>query len=148
MPRFNVVGLVGPAYGEAVNEGVTTDGWGVKAVIELDAKPTDQTLASGSATYSSIANSLEVQTKAGLKIFGDVYCGPEAKFTWKQILTTSAGAVPSATQPQTQIATTRLGAHLSAFKYGQLLMGVSGGWIQDRQLGNGYYGSAWIYHPF
>ena len=86
MPRFSITGLVGPAFGQFVNQGVTTDRWGAKAVIEMYARPTDLTMASGSIAYSTIGNNLQVQAKAGLKIFGDVYFGPDTKFTWQQIL--------------------------------------------------------------
>ncbi len=153
MPRFNIVGLVGPAFGEGVNQGVITDRWGAKAVLEMNAKPTDQTMASGSATYSTIGNKFEVQAKTGLKIFGNVYFGPEAKFSWQQILPwqtniSNASITFTSVQSQTKIATMRVGAHVSAFSIGPLLMGISGGWTHDQQLGNGYYGSAWLYQPF
>ncbi len=41
-----------------------------------------------------------------------------------------------------------LGAHVSALTLGPALIGVSGGWAHDRQLGNGYYGSVSLYLPF
>ena len=153
VPGFSIVGLVGPALGESVNEGVTTDRWGAKAVIEFNAKPTDLTMATGSATYTTIANQLQVQAKAGVKIFGNVYFGPETKFTWQQILpwqtnVSNGGVTFTNIEPQTKIATTRVGAHISAISFGPLLMGVSGGWVRDQQLGSGYYGGAWLYQPF
>jgi hypothetical protein len=36
-PGFGVNWLVGPAFGESVSEGVVTDRWGAKAVIEMNA---------------------------------------------------------------------------------------------------------------
>ena len=84
LPRFSITGLVGPTYGENVNLGTTTDRFGAKAVIEMSTKPTDWTMASGSISYSTVANNLQVQGKAGLKILGDVYFGPEAKLTWQR----------------------------------------------------------------
>src|SRR5439155_2587327 len=83
---FGVNWLVGPAFGESVNEGVVTDRWGAKALIEMYARPTNLTMASGSVAYSTIANNLQAQAKVGIRIFGDVYFGPEAKFTWQRIL--------------------------------------------------------------
>src|SRR5262245_6459268 len=53
-PGFSVTALVGPVLGQSVNQGVTTDGWGAKAMIEMSAKPTDWTMASGSLSYSTI----------------------------------------------------------------------------------------------
>lgn len=137
--RFNIAGLVGPAFGQIVNQGVSTDRWGAKAVIEVYATPTDLTIASGSASYSTIANYLQVEAKTGLKIFNDVYVGPEARFTWQQIPNIS---------PQTNVATMRLGAHVSALRIGPTQIAVSGGWAHDQQLGSGYYGSVNLYLPF
>ena len=154
LPRFRITGLVGPAFGQTVNPGVITDRWGVKAVIEMYARPTDWTMASGSVSYSTIANELQVQTKAGIKIFEDVYFGPEAKFTWRELLPWQTNISPpfvtftSVDSPQTSIATMHLGAHISALNIGPVLIGVSGGWAHDRQLGSGYYGSASLYLPF
>ena len=147
LPRFNVTGLIGPVFGQTVNPGVTNDRWGVKTVIETYAKPTDWTMASGSISYSTIANNLQVQGKAGLKTFGDVYFGPEVKFTWQQTL---PWQINFSTNPSSasSIATMRLGAHVSALKIGPMWLGVSGGWAHDRHLGSGYYGSANLYLPF
>jgi hypothetical protein len=155
VPRFSLTWLVGPTFGETVNQGVTTHRWGAKAVIAMYARPTDLTMASASATYSSATNMLQVQTKAGLKFFGDAYFGPEAKFTWQQILpwqTNLSVNEPFSTvtpiSPQTNIATLRVGAHLSAFNIGPVALGVSAGWAHDRQLGSGYYGDVNFYVAF
>ena len=154
LPGFNFTWLVGPAFGEGVNEGAINDRWGAKAVIEMSARPTDLTMASGSVTYSTIGNNLQVQAKTGLRIFGDVYFGPEAKFKWQQILpfqinfATSAIATTTPVSAQSTVATMRVGAHLSALSIGPVWIGVSGGWAHDRQLGSGYYGSVSFYQPF
>jgi len=151
-PRFSVTGLVGPVFGQIVNSGVTTDRVGARAAIEINARPTDSTMASGSLSYSTITNYLQLQAKAGLKIFGNVYVGPDAKFAWQQILPwqvsffTSSFATP--VSPQTSIAYMHLGAHVSALTLGPAVIGASGGWARDRQLGNGYYGSVSLYLPF
>ncbi len=39
-PRFSVTGLVGPVFGQIVNQGVTTDRVGARAAIEIYARPT------------------------------------------------------------------------------------------------------------
>ena len=77
VPGFNITWLVGPAFAESVNEGVITDRWGARAAIEIYARPTDLTMASTSANYSTVTDNLQVQAKLGLKVFGDVYFGPE-----------------------------------------------------------------------
>lgn len=147
LPRFNITGLVGPVFGQTVYPGVTAERWGVKAAIEMYAKPTDWTMASGSISYSTIANNLQVQGKAGLKTFGDIYFGPEVKFTWQRTL---PWQISFDTNPfsSSSIATMRLGAHVSAVKTGPVLIGVSGGWAHNRQLRSGYYGSVNLYLPF
>src|SRR5689334_7437321 len=66
--RFRITGLVGPAFGQIVNQGVKTDRWGAKAVIDVYATPTDRTMASGSVSYSTITNYFQVEAKTGLKI--------------------------------------------------------------------------------
>ncbi len=152
--RLSIAGLVGPAFGDSDRQGVITNRWGAKAVMEMYATPTDLTMASGSVSYSTIANYLQVEAKTGLKIFGDVYCGPEAKFTWRQILpwqvdlSTNAFFTTTPVLPQTSIATMRLGGQISALDIGPVEIGVSGGWAHDRQLGSGYYASVNLYQPF
>ena len=152
-PGFGVNWLVGPAFGESVNEGVVTDRWGAKALIEMYARPTNLTMASGSVAYSTIANNLQAQAKVGIRIFGDVYFGPEAKFTWQRILPfqinfSSSAISTTPVSPQERIATTRVGAHISALNIGPVLFSISGGWAHDRQLGSGYYGGVSLYQPF
>jgi hypothetical protein len=158
VPRFSVALFTGVAFGEIVNPGQTTDLWGAKAALSFYTTPTDQTMASGWAAYSTIANDLQAYANAGLRIFGPVYFGPEAKFTWRQILPWQlnvsmialASPVPSFTpvSPQTNIATMRVGAHISALSIGPTSIGISGGWAHDRELGSGYYGGANLYLPF
>jgi hypothetical protein len=154
VPGFGIAWFVGPAFGESVNEGVVTDRWGVKAALEMSAKPTDLTMASMSANYSTVANNAQVQAKVGLKIFGDVYFGPEAKFTWQKIFPfqvnfgSTSIVTTTSVSAQEQIATTRVGAHISALTIGPSFIALSGGWAHDRQLGSGYYGNVTLYQPF
>jgi Cellulose biosynthesis protein BcsS len=154
LPGFGISWWVGPAFGESVNEGVVTDRWGAKAALEMYATPTDLTMASASVSYSTATNYLQVQTKAGLKIFGDVYFGPEAKFAWQQLLpfqvnfSTTTIATTTPVSPQTNIASVRVGGHISSFNIGPVALSISGGWAHDRELGSGYYGSVSFYQPF
>jgi hypothetical protein len=154
LPGFNINWYIGPAFGEGVNQGVTTDRWGAKAVIDINGNPTNLTMASGSVSYSTIGNNLQVQTKAGLKIFGDVYFGPEAKFSWQRLLpfqvnfSTPAVATTTPVSSQTNIETVRVGAHLSTFTIGPAFIALAGGWVHDRQLGSGYYGNVTLYQHF
>jgi hypothetical protein len=153
VPRFNVTGLVGPAFAQIDNLGAITDRWGVKASIEMNARPTDWTIASGSVAYATVTNNLQVQAKVGVKILEGVYVGPEAKFQWQQLLPVQINfftpAVTTATpvSPDRNIAYMHLGA-FSALNVGPVVVGLSGGWAHDQQLGSGYYGSATLYVPF
>jgi Cellulose biosynthesis protein BcsS len=154
VPGFNITWLLGPAFAESVSEGAVTDRWGGRAALEMYAKPTDLTMASTSAAYSTVTNNLQVQAKLGLKIFGDVYFGPEAKFTWQKVFpfqvsfSSTSIATTTPVSPQEHVATTRVGGHLSAMSLGPVLFSISGGWAHDRQLGSGYYGSVSFYQPF
>jgi hypothetical protein len=153
-PAFSVTWMVGPAFGETVNAGTVTDRWGARASVEMYATPTDLTMTSASVSYSTVTNYLQVQTKAGLKIFEDLYFGPEAKFAWQQILpfqvnfSSTAIITTTPVSSQQRIATVRVGAHLSSFNIGPLALSVSGGWAHDQELGSGYYGSVSFYQPF
>jgi hypothetical protein len=147
--EFSITGLLGPAFGEIFNAGETTQRWGLQAVIETYATPTDSTMAAASVSYSTIANYLDVQAKAGVKFFGDAYLGPDAKFAWQRILPFQVGfptTLPGSSQPT--IFYMHLGVHISALKIGPVSVGVSGGWAFSEQLGSGYYGGANLYLPF
>jgi hypothetical protein len=147
--NFNITGLLGPAFGEIVNEGEITQRFGAQAAIETYATPTDWTVAAASVSYSTIANYLQVQAKAGVKIWGDAYLGPDAKFAWQRILPFQVGfptTLPVSSQPS--VFYTHLGAQISAAKIGPVSIGVSGGWAFSEQLGSGYYGGANLYLPF
>jgi hypothetical protein len=157
-PRFNIDLFVGPAFGEVVNDGPKSDRWGAKAAASMSTTPTDLTMFSTSASYSTVANNLQAQAKAGLKILGPLYFGPEAGLFWQRILPWETNfasimlgvPVPTFTtiKPQTNIATYRLGAHISALSFGPAVFGISGGWTHQQQLGSGYYGTANLYLPF
>jgi hypothetical protein len=145
-PAFSVTWLVGPAFGETVNAGTVTDRWGARASVEMYVRPTDLTMTSASVSYSTVTNYLQVQTKAGLKIFGDLYFGPEAKFSWQNLLPFIATTTPVSSQQQ--ISSVRVGAHLSSFNIGPLALSISAGWARVHDLGSGYYGSVSFYQPF
>jgi hypothetical protein len=153
LTQFNVTGLVGPAFAQIDNLGVTTERWGVKGSIDINVRPTDWTIASASANYSTVSNNLQVQVKAGLKILDGVYVGPEAKFQWQRILPvqinffTSSFTTATPVSPETNISYMHLGA-FSAVNVGPVVVGLSGGWADEHQLGSGYYGSASLYVPF
>jgi hypothetical protein len=153
LSQFNITGLVGPAFAQIDNLGVITERWGVTASIDINVRPTDWMNASASVKYASVSNNLQVQAKAGLKVLDGVYVGPEAKFQWQQILPvqldffTHSFITATAVSPETNISYMHLGA-FTAVNVGPVVVGFSGGWAHDHQLGSGYYGSASLYVPF
>jgi hypothetical protein len=153
LSQFNITGLVGPSFAEIDNLGVFTERWGVTASIDINVRPTDWTNASASIKYASVSNNLQVQAKAGLKIVDGVYVGPEAKFQWQQILPvqlnffTSSFITAMPVSPETNISYMHLGV-FTAVNVGHVVVGLSGGWAHDHQLGSGYYGTASLYVPF
>ena len=137
LQRLNFMALLGPTVSYGKDDGVTSTHVGVKTVVSSYARPTDQTMAYGSLTYSTIANFLQLQAKAGMKLIGDVYVGPEVNFSWRNV-------VPSFHN----VAQLRLGGHISAVTLGPVQVGVAAGWARQPGLGSGYYGSANFYVTF
>ena len=101
-------------------------------------KTNDLTMTSGSVAYSTIANNLQ-GSKVGIRIFGDVYFQPEdgdwQRIFLYQINFSSAADLYTPVSPQENIATTRVGAHISALKYWPVLFSISGSWAHDRPAG-------------
>jgi hypothetical protein len=153
LSQFSVTGLVGPAFGNIINDGVTTNRWGAQAALEMQLTPSDLTAAAASVSYSTIANYLQVQAKAGLKFFEIVTVGPEAKFSWQRILPfqltfiTPTVVTTTPVLEQTSLSYMHIGAY-STVSIGSASVGVSGGWADSPQLGSGYYGSLSVYVPF
>ncbi len=134
LPRISFVGVIGPTFAESNDNGVKSGHWGAKTVLSAYALPTDETMAFGSLSYSTVSNFLQVQTKVGMRLVGDFYVGPEAIFSWRNV-------VPGINN----VAEMRLGGHISAVSFGPVQMGVSGGWAHQQNLGSGYYGSVNFY---
>jgi hypothetical protein len=137
MHRLSIIGLIGGAVGESRDQGVDSTHWGAKAVVSMYATPWDHTMAYGSLSYSTITNFLQLQSKVGVKLVGNFYVGPEVNFSWRNV-------VPS----YNNIATMRVGGHVSAASFGPVQVGVSAGWAHDRELGSGYYGGLNFYGTF
>jgi len=137
LERVSFIGLIGPTVAESNDQGVSSTHIGAKTVVSMYARPTDQTMAYGSLSYSTIANFLQLQSKVGVRLIGDFYVGPEASFSWRNV-------VPSLDN----VALTRIGGHISAVTFGPVQIGVSAGWAHQQQFGSGYYGSVNFYSTF
>src|SRR6266849_3749398 len=134
LPRISFIGVIGPTFAESNDNGVKSGHWGAKTVLSAYALPSDQTMAFSSISYSTVSNYLQVQAKAGLRLVGSFYVGPEALFSWRNV-------VPGINN----VAEMRLGGHISAVSFGPVQMSVSGGWAHQQNLGSGYYGSVNFY---
>lgn len=134
LPRISFIALIGPTLVDSNDNGVQRENWAVKTVLSAYALPSDQTMAFGSVSYSSLSNTLQLQAKLGTRLVGDFYLGPEGIFSWRQV-------VPGINN----IAEMRLGGHFSAVSFGPVQMGVSAGWAHQQNLGSGYYGSMNFY---
>ncbi len=137
LPRISFLGLIGPTVGESDDSGAKRDQFGAKTVWEAYALPTDDTMAFGSFSYSTVSDFVQVQAKAGARLVGNFYVGPEAIFSWRNV-------IPGVNN----VAEMRVGGHISAVSFGPVQMGVSGGWAHQQNLGSGYYGSVSFYSSF
>ena len=135
--NISILGLLGLAVGESQDQGVSRTFAGVRTVLSMYATPWKSTMAYSSVSYSTIGDFLQWQSKFGMRLIGDFYTGPETYFSWRNVM-------PSVNN----VATMRLGWHVSAFKLGRVHVGVSGGWAESRDLGSGYYSSFNFYGTF
>ncbi len=136
-PRISFIGVIGPSFTESNDNGVKSGRWGAKTVLSTYALPSDETMAFGSISYSTVSNFLQVQAKVGVRAVGNFYVGPEAIFSWRNV-------VPGIDN----VAEMRFGGHISAVSFGPVQLGVSGGWAKQQNLGSGYYGSVNLYIPY
>ena len=135
--RISIIGLIGGAFGESRDQGVSRTSLGAKAVLSMYATPWEKTMAYSSLSYSTIANFLQFQTKGGVQLIGNFYTGPELGFSWRDV-----------TPSFSNIAQARVGWHVSAMPFGPVHVGISGGWAHNRDLGSGYYGGLSFYGTF
>jgi|GEM_PF-4818608 len=134
LPRISFIGTIGPTFTESIDNGIRSERWGAKTVLSAYALPSDKTMAFGSISYSHPSNFLQVQAKTGMNLTDSFYIGPEAIFSWRDVL-------PS----MRNVAEMRLGGHISAVSFGPVQMGVSGGWAHQQSFSSGYYGSVNFY---
>jgi hypothetical protein len=97
---------------------------GFKAAIDAYLRPTDQTMLSTYASYSTAYDAYYARLRAGYSVFGLGYLGPELTFLGDDYY-----------------GQTRLGAHFSGIQVGALQVGVAGGYVWDRGFKDGYFGT-------
>jgi len=96
---------------------------GFKMGVDFYVTPTDFTMVSGVAYYSTNHNAYYGRLKFGMAIADQLYIGPEVL------------ALGDDFYQQW-----RIGGHVSGIRFGALQMGVSGGFLNDRVRGAGMYG--------
>lgn len=134
--RVFLSGFVGP---EILHEQLTLAGvayrfsqprYGAKGQIELWANPTPDTLLTGTVVGSTTNGSVWARGSAGYRIGPDLFAGPEI------------GAYATETYRETKV-----GAHLTGFRWGIVQGRASAGWMttDDRRPGSPYLSlAAWI----
>lgn len=95
---------------------------GAKIVAQAWWQPTARTMASGYASYSTLADAYYLHAKAGYAVFGNVYVGPEVALLGDD------------TSSQW-----RLGAHFTGLQLGPVQMSVAGGYLKDQSGKAGTY---------
>lgn len=95
---------------------------GVKAVAEAYLQPTDLTMFSAYASYSTAHDAYYARVRAGYRVFDNGYMGPELTFLGDEYFGQS-----------------RIGAHLSGLQLAAFQLGISGGYGRDRFNKGGYY---------
>jgi len=96
---------------------------GLKVGVDFYVTPTDTTMVSGVASYSTNFNSYYGRLKFGMAFADNLYVGPEAIALGDDFFQQW-----------------RVGAHVSGVKFGVVRMGLSGGYLSDRVRGAGLYG--------
>ena len=136
LPRLFVAGSLGP---EILHEQLTVAGqvyrfsqprYGVKAQVELWSNPTRDTLLTATVVGTTTNASLWARGSAGYRVAGDLYAGPEL-----------TAYVTDSYQE------TKIGGHLTGFRFGILQGRVSGGWMVTDEKGPGspyVSAAAWI----
>ena len=114
---------------------------GAKTAVSVYATPTDQTMLYAQAGLSSVNNIYYTQAKAGGALWASIYVGPEVSLTGRVAV---GGVQPLADQfsPNSfdiTIQQWRLGAFVSGLRLGSVVLGVSAGFLNDLQQGNGAY---------
>ena len=122
---------------------------GAKAVASVYATPTDQTMFYAQGAFSSVNSIYYTQVKFGGALWPSIYVGPEATVTGRMAVGGVHSIDPfSATSFDITIQQWKVGAFISGLKIGPLLFGVSAGYLNDLQQGNGAYVSTSVRTTF
>lgn len=97
-------------------------GVGIKAALDLYARPTAFTMIHATGSYASPFNAYYGRIRAGVAAFAGGYVGPEVALLGDDFYRQW-----------------RIGAHLSGMQFGALQLGLSGGYLRDQARKGGFY---------
>jgi hypothetical protein len=107
---------------------------GARAVVSIMFNPTDATMLYAQSSFSSPNNAYYAQLKFGAAIRPKVFLGPEFALSGRAIMDGS-----NLTSFSTDLQQWKIGGFLSGLEIGPLQFGLSAGYLNDRQQGNGAY---------
>lgn len=110
----------------------------LKGVVSLYGLPTDHLMFFGQAAYSTPNNSYYLQARVGGAIRPPFFFGPEVTLAGRMNFDPALSAYEQARASYEQA---KVGVFLSGLHVGSLQLGLSSGFLHDRQQGNGGYGS-------
>jgi cellulose biosynthesis protein BcsS len=110
----------------------------LKGVVSLYGLPTDHSMFFGQASYSTPNNSYYLQAKVGAAITPPIFFGPEVTLAGRLNFDPALTGFDQAKGSYDQA---KVGLFVSGLHLGHLQLGVSSGFLHDRQQGNGAYGS-------
>src|SRR5260370_59133 len=155
--RWSLMFLAGPTVvwshpmpGNNLFPSTDTTEVGAKIVASVYATPTDQTMFYAQGTFSSVNSIYYTQAKFGGALWPSIYVGPEVVVTGRVVV----GGVHSIMDPSSAnsfditIQQWKVGAFISGLKIGPMLFGVSAGFLNDLQQGNGAYVSTSVRTTF
>ena len=125
--KSRVSAYVGPNYqdhqvdNDPLNP-VQGDEWGVKGQVEYYGQPTSNTMLQAIGSFSTANETYFALVKAGWKVVGDTYLGPEAAFSGNE-----------------RYDQWRAGVHATGFGLGPAGLNFSAGYV-DSDDGSGVYG--------
>jgi hypothetical protein len=106
------------------NNTVVGTGAGVKFAGQFYTRLSDDMMASGYASYSTLHGAYYARGKVGWSVGGNVYLGPELSALGDDFYRQY-----------------RIGAHITGVKFGRLGLGIAGGFLHDDVQGSGAYGT-------
>lgn len=98
--------------------------FGFRAGLDFYTKPTSDTMATGTFSFSTANSAYYARLRGGVSIIEQAYIGPEALVMGDSFYSQW-----------------RVGMHVSGVNVGPVQLGVSGGYVNDRVRGPGAYGS-------